>query len=146
MPIWQHFLEVLAPRVCPVEENLFTIFMKTQTLHKRTNFSFQTYTKFTICVFLMDFYLIISRRVCPRSFWSNGRSMKHPLWLGFEIICLQFPQFSSRWWGLFGGACLGINTIVNRCGFCGFFCQLWNGLIPSHDEVLPSHESAALLL
>jgi hypothetical protein len=37
---WQHFLGVLVPKVCPVEENLSAIFMEIQTLLKWTNFSF----------------------------------------------------------------------------------------------------------
>jgi hypothetical protein len=47
----QQFLGVLAPRISQVEENLSAIFMQTQTLFKQTNFSFQTYTKYTICIF-----------------------------------------------------------------------------------------------
>jgi hypothetical protein len=41
---WQHFFGIMAPRVCLVEENLFAVFMETQTLPEWTNFSFQTYT------------------------------------------------------------------------------------------------------
>jgi hypothetical protein len=51
MPTWQHFLWVLAPRVCLVDKSLCTIVMETQTLLKKTNFSFQTYTNSTICIF-----------------------------------------------------------------------------------------------
>jgi hypothetical protein len=39
-PTWQHFLGVLAPRVCIVEKNLSTILMEIQTLLKRTNYFF----------------------------------------------------------------------------------------------------------
>ena len=40
MPTWQHFLWVLVPRLCVVDESLSTIFMETQSLLKETNFSF----------------------------------------------------------------------------------------------------------
>jgi hypothetical protein len=51
MPTWQHFLGVLATKVCPMEEILFAILVEIQTLLEQTNFSFQTYTKSTICIF-----------------------------------------------------------------------------------------------
>jgi hypothetical protein len=41
MPTLYYFLEVLVPRVCPVEENLSAIFMETQNLPKSTNFFFK---------------------------------------------------------------------------------------------------------
>jgi hypothetical protein len=52
----------VVPKICSIEERLFTIFMKTQTLLEQTNFSFHS------LYILMDFYLVFSREVCLRSF------------------------------------------------------------------------------
>ena len=40
IPTWQHFLGVLVPKVCMVEEKLSTIFMEIQTFLEQTNFFF----------------------------------------------------------------------------------------------------------
>ena len=38
MPTWQHFLELLAPRVLPLEKSLGASKTETQTLVERSNF------------------------------------------------------------------------------------------------------------
>jgi hypothetical protein len=55
-------LEVLAPRICVVEEIFYHNINGNPTLLEQTNFPFQNYTKSTICI-LMDFYLVLSMRV-----------------------------------------------------------------------------------
>ena len=75
---WQHLLGVLVPRVCTIKKNLSTILTETQTFLKRTNFSFQTHTNSTIYIFVMCFYLVLSRRVCTRSSQGDGHSVKRP--------------------------------------------------------------------
>jgi hypothetical protein len=78
IPTWQYFLEVLAPRVWQVEKNLSAIFMETQTLLKWTNFSFPNLYKIYKLYILMYFYLVFLRRVCQKSSWPDGHSMKCP--------------------------------------------------------------------
>jgi hypothetical protein len=78
-PIRQHYLEVLAPRVCLMEESLSIILIEIQILLEWTYFSFQTYInsifKFTI---LIDSFHIYLRIVCPRSSQFGSRSVKRP--------------------------------------------------------------------
>jgi hypothetical protein len=62
--------------------------MEIQTLLEQTNFFFQLYTK--NLYILIDFYLVLSRKVCPRSSWPNGLSVKHPYMIHGK--CTLFPS------------------------------------------------------
>jgi hypothetical protein len=50
-PTWQHFLGVLGPRVCPMEEILIRNIYRNPNSPQTNKFSFQTYTKSIIYIF-----------------------------------------------------------------------------------------------
>jgi hypothetical protein len=79
-----------------VEENLSILFMETQTFLKLINFSFQTYIKSTICIFLKDFYLVLLKEVCARSSQLHGHNVKCPFYLNLGgALCVGLKSDMS---------------------------------------------------
>jgi hypothetical protein len=95
------FWWVLAPIVCTMEQNLSTIFMETQTLLERTNFSFQLIQtpKFVYFNGLLPCPLVLLREVCTRSSVPNGHSVKHPWYQDQRLLQVSNVSiFHDPWW------------------------------------------------
>jgi hypothetical protein len=153
------FLWVLAPQVCLVEETLSTILMEIQILFKQTNFLFPNLYKCCSLYVLMDFYLILLKKVCPRSShptdiaWSASKICKL---LSLYKFGIKRFAFSRRVWIsintvdkiLITGQTLSAKTHRKHCHFSNlegvvfwwlaFLKAQWRNLLLSTNQIVGS--------
>ena len=82
MPIWQHFLALLAPRVWPLEKSLGASKTKTQTLIERSNFFSIKYLEFdkrTLIIYFNELLFHLWRGVWGLASRFDRSSVKRPL-------------------------------------------------------------------
>ena len=83
-PTWQHFLGVLESRNCPVKK-YYPQYLWDPNSSQMDKFFFLNLYKIYNLSILIDFYLILSSRICPRSSQPHGHSVKPPLCYGGEV-------------------------------------------------------------
>ena len=84
VPIWQHFLAFLAPRVWPREKSLGASKTETQTLVERSNFFSIKYSKSdkrTLIIYFNELLFHLWRGVWGLASRFNRSSVKRPLYL-----------------------------------------------------------------
>ena len=97
MPIWQHFLVLLAQRVWLLDKNLGTSRMEIQTLAKRLNIfsiKFSKSDKRIFIIYLINFSLHLSRGVWTTASRLGQHGVKSPL-LYNDLLSSQYSCHSN---------------------------------------------------